>query len=381
MRTPIELRNLVDDGTIDEVLRPLMSGKEAQIYLVRSRGQQCVAKVYKRVEDRSFKQRAEYTEGRKLRGSRDQRALNKGSRHGRERSELAWRSTEADTIYKLHAAGVRVPRPLHYAEGVLVMELVTDEHGRPAPRLGELRFSPSEAEEIHRTLLQQVVRMVCAGVVHGDLSDFNVLIGANGPVLIDFPQASDPAQNRSARKLLLRDVENLQRFLARFVPGQRRLPYGEEIWQLLEQRLLLPDTRLSGQYRESTKRVNTDRVLELVHDADRDEARRRSRAAENAPSRLYGAMARGEREPRAARPESEERDGGQSREVREPRRVVGESATATSRLPKRPTIVIPTSHRRYRAPTGDWSRGRSGDSGRSTTHAKAVGETHRRSRR
>ncbi len=276
MRVPDELNALVDDGIIDEVVRPLMSGKEAQIYLVLSQGQERVAKVYKQAHQRSFKHRADYTEGRQVRNSRDQRAMAKRSKHGREQDEASWRSTEVDTMYRLHGAGVPVPTPYHFVDGVLVMELVTDEFGSPAPRLGEVDFrEPRVATQVYHTLLRSVVQMLCGGVVHGDLSEFNVLLGARGPVVIDFPQAVDPSKNQNARALLVRDVENLHRFHQRFVPNAPRLPYAQEMWALFEQNRLTPDTRLSGRFQTTQTRVNTNAVMALIDDANRDEMRRR----------------------------------------------------------------------------------------------------------
>jgi RIO kinase 1 len=282
MRIPDTLTSLVDQGVIEQVLRPLMSGKEAQIYLVVAGGTECVAKIYKEAQNRTFKHRADYTEGRKVRNSRDQRAINKRSQHGKDQDEAAWRSTEVDMIYKLRAAGVRVPVPHHFIDGVLIMELVTDEHGEPAPRLGELDFTPEEATVIYERLMRDCVRMLCAGVVHGDLSDFNVLLGADGPVIIDFPQSVDPSKNQNARKLLLRDVENLHRFFTRFVPTGRRVPYGEEMWALYESNQLTPDSVLRGQYRGSQKRANTDALLEFIGEVNEDERRRRTALGLNA---------------------------------------------------------------------------------------------------
>jgi RIO kinase 1 len=276
MRMPETLSSLVDEGIIEEVLRPLMSGKEAQIYLVVAGGKQCVAKIYKEAQNRTFKHRADYTEGRKVRNSRDQRAIDKRSKHGRGQDEAAWRSTEVDMIYRLQAAGVRVPAPYHFLDGVLVMELVTDANGEPAPRLGEVDFTPEEATRVHELLLREVVRMLCAGVVHGDLSDFNVLMGMDGPVIIDLPQAVDPSMNQNARKLLLRDVDNLQRFLGRFVPAARRAPYAEEMWALYESNQLTPGTVLRGQYRPSQKKADTGALLELIGEVNEDERRRRA---------------------------------------------------------------------------------------------------------
>ncbi len=275
MRIPNCLTTLHDQGIITEVLRPLMSGKEAQIYLVTSGAKLCVAKVYKEAQDRSFKHRAAYTEGRKVRNSRDQRAMAKRTKHGREQEEAAWRSTEVDVIYRLHAGGVRVPSPYNFIDGVLVMELIVDADGVPAPRLGDLSFEPAAATAIYERLIREVVRMLCAGVVHGDLSDYNVLLGADGPVIIDFPQSVDTAHNNNARQLLIRDVNNLHDFLEHFVPGARRLPYAEEMWDLHQNNALTPDTQLSGRYRAAQRQANVSNVLGLIRDADQDERKRR----------------------------------------------------------------------------------------------------------
>ena len=275
MRVPESLVPLFDYGVLEDVVRPLMSGKEAQVFLVVSGGRYAVAKVYKDAQNRSFKHRAEYTEGRKVRNTRDQRAIANRSKHGRQTDEAAWRSTEVDMIHRLHAAGVRVPVPYHFIEGVLLMELVTDAEGHPAPRLGDLPFDAVSAREMYDRLIRSAVQMLCAGVVHGDLSEFNVLIGADGPVVIDFPQSVDSAHNANARKLLIRDVDNLHRFLARHVPSARRFPYAEEMWSLHERNMLLPDTRLRGDFRAAERRADTASVLEIIGDANRDERKRR----------------------------------------------------------------------------------------------------------
>ncbi|RYF11625.1 MAG: hypothetical protein EOO40_02955, partial [Deltaproteobacteria bacterium] len=240
MPIPKSLEALLDHGVIDEVVRPLLSGKEAEVYLVISDGDYRVAKVYKEANNRTFKHRAEYTEGRKVRNSRDQRAMARRSSHGRAKDEAAWRSTEVDMIYKLRDAGVRVPIPYHFIDGILIMELVQGADGQPAPRLGELSLPPAQADQVLETLLREVIRMLSAGVVHGDLSEFNVLMGTDGPCIIDFPQAVHAAANASARKLLLRDVGNLVRFLQP-ASGARRAPvYAEEMWQLYERGELTP---------------------------------------------------------------------------------------------------------------------------------------------
>lgn len=273
MRMPASLMGLADYGLIDEVVRPLMSGKEAQIYLVVSQGELRVAKVYREAEHRNFKHRAEYKEGRSTRNSRDQRAMAKRSRYGRQQDEAAWRATEVDMIYRLNDAGVRVPRPYQFVDGVLIMELVADEEGQPAPRLGDVHLDPQRAAEIYEQLLREVIRMLSAGVVHGDLSDFNVLLDATGPVIIDFPQAVDASANASARKLLTRDVDNLHRFAQRHIPGLRPRPYGQEMWELYQRGELQPDTVLRGQFKAPAHRVNTDDVLDLVREASEDAAR------------------------------------------------------------------------------------------------------------
>jgi RIO kinase 1 len=270
MHIPESLVPLMDQGIIEEVLRPLMSGKEAQIYLVMSEGAPRVAKVYKEAQARTFKHRAEYTEGRGSRNTRTQRAIQRHSRYGRAQDESTWRTTEVDMIYRLRAAGVRVPEPFHFVEGVLVMELISDAGGDPGPRLADASLERDEAVAIFDTLLAEVVRMLHAGVVHGDLSDFNVLLGADGPVIIDFPQAVDAAQNQNARKLLIRDVENLTRFLSRFVPGRRPRPYGQELWEIYARGQLAPDTRLTGLFRSSPRKADVPAVLEEIQTAERE---------------------------------------------------------------------------------------------------------------
>jgi RIO kinase 1 len=274
MKVPEGLATLLDYGVIQQVIRPLMSGKEAQVYVVVAGGEECVAKVYKESDQRTFRHRSDYTEGRRTRNTRDQRAMAKRTRHGRKQDEAAWRSTEVDMIHRLRDAGVRVPEPINFVDGVLVMELVKDAAGSAAPRLGDLEFSAAEAKEIYHELLGETIKMLCAGVIHGDLSEFNVLMGAEGPVVIDFPQAVDPTQNRNAEKLLLRDVGNLHRFLARFAPSEPHRRYGEEIWALYQANRLHPKTSLTGRHEAPKGRVDTSEVTALIQDADR-EARRR----------------------------------------------------------------------------------------------------------
>jgi RIO kinase 1 len=330
MKAPESLETLVDYGIIQEVVRPLMSGKEAQVYVVLAGGEECVAKVYKEAHQRTFKHRSDYTEGRRTRSTRDQRAMSKRSQHGRKKDEDAWRTTEVEMIHRLRHAGVRVPEVINFVEGVLVMEFVKDGAGDAAPRLGDLTFSPSEAIEIYQTLIREVVRMLCAGVIHGDLSDFNVLMSDQGPVVIDFPQSVDPTHNPNSQKLLLRDVENLQRFLRRFAPDEPVLPYGEEIWSLFQANRLAPDTELSGRYQAPKAKADTEEVMALIEDASRDNQMRRGARDEDDLEELDGsptAAARApdpfrrvvdfsgekQRRPTAAKPEGKTRDARRTR--------------------------------------------------------------------
>lgn len=275
MRAPERLWPLLEMGVVTDVIRPLMSGKEADVFLVDVRGEWAVAKVYKEADRRSFKHRAAYTEGRNSRNTRSQRAMAKGSRFGREEVEAAWRNAEVDAIYKLEAAGVAVPRPYSFVEGVLVMELIRGFDGGPAPRLVDVELSKGEAEEIFHILIREVVKMLCAGVVHGDLSDFNVLLPPYGPVIIDFPQAVDPATNNNARKLLVRDVKNLTSFLGRFAPGLKKTRYGEEMWALYERAELAPDTRLTGRFKGSDRSADTSSLLAEIEAVEREARARR----------------------------------------------------------------------------------------------------------
>ncbi len=246
-----------------------MSGKEAKVYLVISDGEERVAKVYKEAHDRSFRQRAAYTEGRKVKNSRDRRALKKRSRHGKAQDEAAWRSAEFDVISRLRAAGVLVPEPFYFMDGVLVMELVKDADGDPAPRLGDVDLEPKAASDIFDTLVREVVKMLCAGVIHGDLSDFNVLLGRDGPVVIDFPQSMDAAHNQNARKVLLRDVANLDQFLAEFVPNRKPGSHGAEMWELYRRGDLLPDSPLTGHHEADHRDVDLLGLMEEIEEVER----------------------------------------------------------------------------------------------------------------
>ena len=281
MKTPQGLQALIDDGVIDEVMRPLKSGKEAAVYVVRCGDDVRCAKVYKDMAQRSFKQRVQYQEGRKVRGSREARAIGKASKYGRKQQETAWKNTEVDALYQLVEAGVRVPQPYGYFHGVLVMELVTDAGGFSAPRLGEIDLSPEEAREYHAFLVRQVVLMLCVGLIHGDLSAYNVLVGAEGPVVIDFPQVVSAGGNNAARAMLLRDVNNLTATLGAFAPDLLDTWYGEEMWALFEQGDLLPDTQLTGKFVHDERSVDLDGVRDAINDA-REEALIRQQGREAA---------------------------------------------------------------------------------------------------
>jgi len=284
VRVPEALIPLLDQGVISEVVRPLMSGKEADVFLVVSEGERCVAKIYKEADKRSFKHRSEYTEGRRVRNSRQQRAMNKRSKYGRREVEAAWRAAEVDIIYRLAAAGVRVPEPYAFVEGVLVMELIAGPDGEPAPRLVDAELYEDEAWDLFHRVLREVVRMLCAGVVHGDLSDFNVLLDEHGPVVIDFPQSVDPAHNRNARKLLIRDVDNLTQFLARHSPKLKKKRYGEEIWALYEAGELTPDTPLTGRKPKPKAKADMGSLMAEI-EAMQEESRRRREALGLPPRR------------------------------------------------------------------------------------------------
>jgi RIO kinase 1 len=271
MKTPQALQALIDDGVIDEVLRPLKSGKEAAVYVVRSGDDVRCAKVYKDMAQRSFKQRTQYQEGRKVRGSRQARAVGKASKYGRKQQETAWKNTEVDALYQLRDAGVLVPEPHGYFHGVLVMELVTDAEGFSAPRLGEVELPAEVARDYHQILMRQVVKMLCCGLIHGDLSAYNVLVGPDGPVVIDFPQVVSAAGNNAARAMLLRDVNNLTASLGRWAPELLDTWFGEEMWAMFEAGTLLPDTELSGTFVHDDSTIDLDSVRHAINDA-REEA-------------------------------------------------------------------------------------------------------------
>jgi RIO kinase 1 len=264
----------MDDGVIDEVIRSLKSGKEATVYVVRTGTQLRCAKVYRDMAQRSFQKRAQYQEGRKVRGSRQARAMSKSTRYGRKEQEAAWKNAEVDALYQLVAADVRVPRPYGYFNDVLIMELVTDLEGNPAPRLGEVDLSPEIAREYHGFLVRQVVRMLSIGLIHGDLSEFNVLVAPDGPVIIDLPQAVNAAGNNGALAMLERDVNNIRNTLGRFAPELLETEFAQEMWSLFEQGELKADSELTGRFARDETQVDPDAVMAVIDDA-REEAVRR----------------------------------------------------------------------------------------------------------
>jgi RIO kinase 1 len=279
LKTPPGLQPLIDDGVIDEVVRSLKSGKEATVYLVRSGPHLRCAKVYRDMAQRSFQKRAQYQEGRGVRGSRQARAMGKSTGFGRREAEAAWKNAEVDALYQLVAAGVRVPKPIGYFDGVLVMDLVADADGNPAPRLGEVELAPDTAREYHAMLIRDVVRMLSLGLVHGDLSEFNVLVAPDGPVIIDLPQAVNAAGNNAARPMLERDVNNLRSTLGRFAPELLATEFAREMWALYEQGELRPDSALTGVFVIEETVVDPDDVLLVIDDAREEEIQRQLRLA------------------------------------------------------------------------------------------------------
>mgnify|MGYP001041978935 FL=1 len=267
MRTPPGLQALIDDGIIDTVLRPLKSGKEAAVYVVQRGDEVLCAKVYKDMAQRSFQARVQYQEGRKVRGSRAMRAMGKATKFGRKEQETAWKNTEVDALYTLHDAGVSVPRPHGFFHGVLLMELVTDDEGYSAARLSEVVLDAEKAVWYHTELVRDVVRMLSLGLIHGDLSEYNVLVTGQGPVIIDFPQVVSAAGNNAARDMLLRDVHNLRDTLARFAPELAETFYGEEMWALYEKGALQADTPLTGAFTFDNHEADLDAVLMSIEDA------------------------------------------------------------------------------------------------------------------
>jgi RIO kinase 1 len=280
MKTPKRIQPLIDDGIVDEVLRPLMSGKEASVYVVRCGEEIRCAKVYKEAAQRSFKQAVLYQEGRKVRNSRRARAMEKGSKFGRKQQEDAWHNAEVDALYRLARAGVRVPQPYGCFDGVLLMELVTDEEGGVAPRLNDVSMPAEQACEDHALVMHYVKLMLVAGLVHGDLSEFNVLVDEYGPVIIDLPQAVDAAGNNNAESMLHRDVNNMTEYYGQFAPELLETRYAYEIWALYEEGELTENTELTGLFEDSGEAADVDSVLLEIKAVMEEEAERRERIRE-----------------------------------------------------------------------------------------------------
>jgi RIO kinase 1 len=276
MKTPKRLEPLIDSGLIDEVIGSLKSGKEAAVYVVRCGAEICCAKVYKDADQRSFKQSVLYQEGRKVRNSRRARAMEKGSSYGRKEQESAWQNAEVTALYRLADAGVRVPKPYNFIDGVLLMELVADADGHPAPRLNDLEMPAELAREYHAFLIGQIVRMLCDGLVHGDLSEYNVLVGSDGPVIIDLPQAVDAAGNNNARAMLERDVANMAAYFGQFAPELLKTNFGKEMWKLYQSGDLHPETNLTGHFEDNAKPADLRSVIREIDAAREDnEAKQR----------------------------------------------------------------------------------------------------------
>jgi len=280
MKTPKRILPLVEDGLVDEVIRRLMSGKEADVFIVRCGDEIRCAKVYKEASKRSFKKAVEYQEGRKVRNSRRQRAMEKGSKFGRQQQEDVWQNAEVDALYKLAAAGVRVPEPYGCFEGVLLMELVTDDEGDVAPRLNDVGMTADQAREDFAEMMNNIKLMLTAGLIHGDLSEFNVLVDDYGPVVIDLPQAVDAAANNNAKRMLTRDVDNMTRYYAQYAPELLQTNYAKEMWALFEAGELHPETELTGQFAEVEQAADVDSVMEEIKAALEEEQKRQERIRE-----------------------------------------------------------------------------------------------------
>jgi RIO kinase 1 len=279
MKTPKRIQPLVDDGVVDEVLSQLMSGKEATVYVVRCGDEIRCAKVYKEAAKRSFKQAVQYQEGRKSKNSRRQRAMEKGSKFGRKQQEESWHNAEVDALYRLAEAGVRVPTPYGCFDGVLLMELVTYDDGDVAPRLNDVSMTAEQAREDHLTVINDVKRMLVAGLVHGDLSEFNVLVDDYGPVIIDLPQAVDAAANNHAKSMLERDVHNMTEYYGQYAPELLRTNYAKEMWALYEDGDLTADTILTGLFEEATESADVDSVMHEIREVLAEERKRKEREA------------------------------------------------------------------------------------------------------
>jgi RIO kinase 1 len=283
MKTPARLQPLMDDGLIDEVVSQLMSGKEAQVYVVRCGTALRCAKIYKEANNRSFKQAAAYQEGRKVRNSRDARAMGRRSKYGQRGHEEAWLNAEVDALRRLHLANVRVPKTHGFVDGVLLMDMIVDGAGDVAPRLNDVDLTHDQALRFHARIMDDVVKMLSVGLIHGDLSEFNVLLADDGPVIIDLPQAVNASGNNNAAAMLIRDVENMTRYFGRFAPELLSTYYGAEIWDLYERGRLRPGVALTGQFERRAENANIDEILMVIEHAraEAQEAEERRLAAES----------------------------------------------------------------------------------------------------
>ena len=280
MKIPKGLKPLVEDGMVDAVVRSLKSGKEASVYIVDCGGQLRCAKVYKEAQQRGFHKLAQYQEGRKTRSSRDARAMGKRGRHGRNVQEAQWKNAEVEALYRLVAAGVRVPAPHLVHEGVLLMELVQDADGDPAPRLNEVNLTADQARIWHAFMMTQITRMLCAGLIHGDLSGFNVLLDIDGPVIIDLPQAVSAAGNNNAFAMLERDVNNMRETFGHALPELLETEYAREIWKLYEAGELTPECVLTGRFAHDPAAADVEAVLSHIEDERREAEERQRRRQE-----------------------------------------------------------------------------------------------------
>ena len=277
MKIPKRLQPLVDDGLIDAVISRLMSGKEADVFIVRCGDHIRCAKVYKDAVKRSFKKAAQYQEGRKVRGGRQARAMGKRSSYGRQLEEEIWQTAEVDALSRLNEAGVRVPDTYCCVDGVLLMELVSDESGDVAPQLGHVSMSEDEALKQHKEMMHSIMLMLCAGIIHGDLSEFNVLVDGKGPVIIDLPQAVNASANNSAEAMFARDVNNMRRYYGEFAPQLLHTNYAKEMWALFEEGNLTPNSTLTGEFEDDSEDADVDAILEEIQAAEDEEKERLAR--------------------------------------------------------------------------------------------------------